>query len=175
MTHLHRVTTTVTSFPPLSSADAELLILGSMPGKASLRANQYYAHPRNAFWCLIESIYGVDRQLPYKDRCEQLQYHKVAVWDVLNTCIRKSSLDADIIGTSIVANDFEHFFTAHQNIRCIFFNGAMAEKSYRRYVLPGLPAAMGGIPTVRLPSTSPAHAAMNIEQKLALWKQIRKV
>lgn len=164
--------TTLYSFPPLSSADAELLILGSMPGKASLRANQYYAHPRNAFWALIESIFGIDKQLAYAQRCRLLSDHNVAVWDVLKMCTRESSLDSDIVASSVVTNDFENFYLAHPCIRCVYFNGAMAEKSYRRYVLPDLPAAMAEIPTIRLPSTSPAHAAMSIEQKLALWKQI---
>jgi len=166
--------TTVYSFRPISRFDAKLLILGSMPGKASLRADQYYAHPRNAFWLLIESIFGIDPRLAYEDRCAQLLQHKVAVWDVLKTCVRQSSLDSDIVDRSIVTNDFESFYSTHQRIRSVYFNGAMAEKSYRRYVLPELPDAMAVIPGVRLPSTSPAHAAMSFDQKLALWEQIRR-
>ncbi|MCB1869442.1 MAG: DNA-deoxyinosine glycosylase [Gammaproteobacteria bacterium] len=165
--------TSIYGFPPVSSPDAELLILGSMPGKASLRANQYYAYPRNAFWPLMESIYRVDRCLVYEDRCRQLLKHKVAVWDVLKKCIRKSSLDSDIVGTSVIVNDFEGFYATHRHIRNVYFNGAMAEKSYRQYVLPSLPDHMTGIPLVRLPSTSPAHAALSFEQKLAKWEQIR--
>jgi len=145
-----------------------------MPGKASLRANQYYAHPRNAFWLLMESIFNIDRRLAYEGRCRQLLKHNVAVWDVLKTCIRESSLDTDIVGTSIVVNDFESFYSAHQSVRYVCFNGAMAETSYRRYVLPKLPLAMATIPLTRLPSTSPAHATLSFEQKLSLWRQIRK-
>jgi len=102
----------------------------------------------------------------------QLLHHDVAVWDVLKTCTRQSSLDSDIVDSSIVTNNFKRFYSVHKDIRAVFFNGAMAEKSYKRYILPGLPVAMARLPLIRLPSTSPAHAALSFEQKLALWKQI---
>lgn len=165
--------TTVYSFPSLSRPDAELIILGSMPGKASLHANQYYAHPRNAFWLLMESLFGIDRCLAYEDRCMQLLEHKVAVWDVLKMCTRQSSLDSDIVESTIISNDFVGFLSAHTQIDKIYFNGAKAEKSFIRYVVPSLPEAQAAIRRIRLPSTSPAHASLNFEQKHSLWKQLK--
>jgi len=162
----------VYSFPPIADHDAERLVLGSMPGKASLRANQYYAHARNGFWPIIEALFGIPAILPYDQRCARLVRQRVAVWDVLKTCTRSSSLDADIDPASIVANDFGAFFRDHPRIRAIYFNGAMAERSFRRHVLPGLPAAATGLPGVRLPSTSPANASFSFQQKLDRWRQL---
>lgn len=146
-----------------------------MPGEVSLREQQYYAHPRNAFWQLMESIFGINRGFSYEDRCRLLLARGVALWDVVKTCRRAGSLDADIVHSSILANDFAAFYSIHRNIRSIYFNGTMAQKSYRRYVLPFLPEAMANIPQVKLPSTSPAHAALNFTQKLAQWQRISTV
>jgi TDG/mug DNA glycosylase family protein len=163
--------TRIHSFAAIASGDAERLILGSMPGKASLEANQYYAHPRNAFWTIIERAFGLDPGASYSDRIKLLTGQQVALWDVLKTCTRESSLDSDIVESSIIPNDFGAFFASHPNVRHVYFNGAMAEKSYRKHVLPTL----GEIPRiayVRLPSTSPAHASLTIEAKIAAWKCI---
>lgn len=158
----------VSSFPPISGPRARLLILGSMPGRASLAAQQYYAHPRNAFWPIIEVALGISRNLPYEQRCRQLVARDIAVWDVLQSCFRPGSLDADIDPASTMANDFSAFFADHPRIRRVCFNGATAQQMFRRHVLPTLPT--GGVPKmVRLPSTSPAHAGMRVEQKVAEW------
>lgn len=160
----------VFSFPPVAAPDARLLILGSMPGKASLAANQYYAHPRNLFWPIMGELFGAGPQLPYVERLRILQANGVALWDVLKECSRESALDADIVEASIIANDFGDFFARHAGIRRIFFNGAKAEQAFRKYVLPGL-TGLEHIELVRLPSTSPAHAAMAADQKLEQWRQ----
>ncbi len=158
----------VSSFPPLCGPRARVLVLGSMPGRASLAAQQYYAHPRNAFWPIIEAVLGIDRKLPYAQRCRQLIAHDIAVWDVLQSCFRPGSLDADIDPASILPNDFAAFFAHHPHIRRVCFNGATAQQVFRRQVLPSLPA--GRLPEmIRLPSTSPAHAGMRLEQKIAHW------
>ena len=162
----------VHSFDPLSAADARLLILGSMPGKASLRAGQYYAHPRNAYWQIIQALFGIAADLPYQQRCTRLVEQKIALWDVLKTCRRSTSLDSDIVESSIIANEFPVFFAAHPQIETVYFNGAMAEKSFERYVVPSLRGAAAVIPRVRLPSTSPANASMSFAQKLIHWKKI---
>ena len=163
----------VHSFPPIAGPDAESLVLGSMPGKASLRANQYDAHPRNAFWPIIEELFGIRVDLPYEQRCRRLQQQRLAVWDVLKTCTRSSSLDSDIDPGSMVANDLAGFFNSHPAIRAVYFNGAMAEQSFRRHVLAMLPAAVSALPMIRLPSTSPANASFSFEQKLNAWRQLR--
>ena len=161
------------SFAPISGEDARILILGSMPGKASLQAGQYYAHPRNAFWAIIEAVYGIDRNLAYAERCARLVAQRVAVWDVLKTCTRSSSLDSDIDATSIVINDFPAFLVRHPGIGRIYFNGAMAEKTFLRHVQPILTQPFTGLAKQRLPSTSPANASYSFERKLSSWKELR--
>ena len=163
------------SLPPVSEPTADRLILGSMPGKASLAANQYYAHPRNLFWPIIETLFEIPADLPYAERCRQLAGQGLALWDVLRTCTRSSSLDSDIVEGSIIAQDFEGFLRAHPRIGVIFFNGAKAESVWRRHVGPGLPDDLAAIPTVRLPSTSPANASISYPVKLRQWRAISTV
>ena len=162
------------SFPPVSGPAADRLILGSMPGKASLAANQYYAHPRNLFWPIIEILFDIPADLPYEARCRQLAEQGVALWDVLRTCTRSSSLDSDILEASIVPQDFDGFLRAHPRIGVIFFNGAKAESVWRRHVGPTLPDDLAVIPTSRLPSTSPANASIPYPVKLRQWRAVTK-
>jgi hypoxanthine-DNA glycosylase len=142
-----------------------------MPGKASLRAGQYYAHPQNAFWRIQSEFFGIPTDAPYERRVADLVRNHVALWDVLRSCTRESSLDSDIVEASIVTNDFSEFLDAHPKLTTICFNGAKAEASYRRYVLSELPER--GIRYHRLPSTSPANAAISYASKLAAWRVVR--
>lgn len=157
-------------FPPVAGAGARRLILGSMPGQASLQADRYYAHERNAFWRIMGALIGAGPELPYADRLDRLVAHRIALWDVIAACERPGSLDAAIVGASVRPNDFPAFFAAHPGIDRVFFNGAAAETAFRRHALPGL----GGrtLRLVRLPSTSPAHAAAGYADKLAAWSAI---
>jgi len=159
----------VTSFAPLSQPSATVLVLGSMPGVASIQAQQYYAHPRNHFWRIMGSIAGFDASEPYAERVAALTGSGIAVWDVLQSCVRPGSLDSAIQAGTRVANDFVSFFDEHRHIGTVCFNGGEAEKSYQRYVLPGL--SVRGVTYVRLPSTSPAHAAASWDTKLAAWRR----
>jgi TDG/mug DNA glycosylase family protein len=159
------------SFAPLAAPHCTLLILGSIPGEASLAANEYYAHPRNAFWRVLEAALDLPVALPYNERCQQVVARGIAVWDVLQTCTRTGSLDAAIDTGSIVANNFPTFFTAHPRIELICFNGTKAEEIWRRHVVPSLPQNIAAIRTLRLPSTSPAHAALSLPEKVQSWKQ----
>ena len=156
------------SFAPIAAPDATLLILGSMPGKASLLANQYYAHPRNAFWPIMGKLFGAGPDLHYARRVRVLRHAGVAVWYVLASCTRGSSLDSDIDEESIVANDFVSFFRAHPRIERVFFNGAKAGASFRRHVLPRLAATT--LRFERLPSSSPANASWSRARKLRAWR-----
>lgn len=162
------------SFPPIADTQATRLVLGSMPGKASLAAGRYYAHPQNRFWSMMEAVLGVPASLIYEERCLALRDQGIAVWDVMKMCTRTTSLDSDIVESSIVPNDFASFLLTHPRIEMIFFNGAKAETVYLRHVLPALPEAIARIPRVRLPSTSPANASIPLQTKLAQWQQLAR-
>lgn len=149
-----------------------ILILGSMPGAASLAAGQYYAHPRNAFWPIIGRLLGFPPDLPYPERLAVLRSRGIALWDVLHSCSRAGSLDASIDESSIRPNAIGRFLETHGAIQRIYFNGAKAEQAFRRHVLPSLDHRGGAMSGCRLPSTSPAHAARSLEQKLAAWRAI---
>lgn len=156
------------SLAPVASCDARVLILGSMPGAESLAKQQYYAHPRNAFWPIMASICGFSADLPYTARLQALQASGFAVWDVLAYCERQGSLDSAIRNEH--ANDFNAFLRLHPHIQLCAFNGAKALQSFRRLVLPQLTVPHPAL--LALPSTSPAHAAMSFAQKQQLWQQI---
>lgn len=161
----------VCSFPPVAAPDARILVLGSMPGKVSLAAQQYYAHRQNLFWPIMGQLFGAGPELPYAQRLEILKQSGVALWDVLKECFRESALDADIVETSIIANDFVSFFAQHPEIQYVFFNGAKAEQAFRRYALPLL-TAWPALELIRLPSTSPANASIPLAQRIAQWQQV---
>ena len=159
----------VQGFAPVAAADARILVLGSMPGVASLRQARYYAHPRNAFWPIAGQVLGFDPAADYPRRLQALRFAGVALWDVLQACERPGSLDADIRGDTLVPNDFAAFLLAHPRLVRVCFNGGKAASLYRRHVLPRLPARP--LEYVDLPSTSPAHAAASFEKKLAAWRE----
>ncbi len=161
----------VQGFPPIADARARVLILGSMPGKASLAARQYYAHAQNLFWRILGEITGAAPSLPYAARARALKSSGIALWDVLESCAREGSLDSAIDDATICANDFVSFYRAHPRIVQVFFNGAKAESCYRKHVLPLLGALAAPPGYRRLPSTSPANASMSRAHKRRVWKQ----
>lgn len=158
------------SFPPIAAPNAEILILGSMPGWISLSADEYYAHPRNTFWPIFSALYNFNAKAPYAQRVEALKSARVALWDVLYSCTRPGSLDADIDPDSLIANNLSGFLREHPAIKRVFFNGAKAESCFRKHIAPTLPTGL--VSCLRLPSTSPAHAALSPEQKLDAWRII---
>jgi hypoxanthine-DNA glycosylase len=158
------------AFPPIIGERPRLLILGSMPGEASLRLGQYYGHGRNAFWPILCDLLPIPRDSDYPTRIAALKTHRIALWDVIATCARHGSLDANIRPDSIRVNDFGALFDTHPEIRCIAFNGGTAEREFRRRVLPGLHSTHRQMDYLRLPSTSPAHAGMTVDAKLAAWR-----
>lgn len=162
----------VLGFPPASRCHARVLVLGTMPGVASLKAVRYYAHPRNAFWPIAATLLGFDVALPYEARIEALNEAGVALWDVLAACERPGSLDAAIDAQSAQANDFAGFLTAHPGITRICFNGGSAQALFRRHVLPALSKSHPEMEYAALPSTSPAHAAMPFAAKLEAWRPV---
>ena len=161
-------------FAPVAGLDALVLILGSLPGPASLERRQYYGQPRNAFWPIMGELFGAEPELAYARRLAILKANRVALWDVCQSAVRPGALDADIRRDSIVANDFAAFFGAHRRLRAVFFNGQTAAGLYDRLVLPGLPEPWQQLPRQVLPSTSPAHAAMHLTDKRARWSIVRR-
>jgi len=164
----------ISGFRPVVGADARVLILGSMPGQASLDATQYYAHPRNAFWPIICRLLNAEPEISYEQRLALIKANRIALWDVMRHCERKGSLDSAIAPSSVVANDFVDLLESNPSIGYLFFNGAQAEASFKRHVVPLL-STPGELEMTRLPSTSPAHAAMTFEQKLAQWQRVHDV
>jgi len=159
-----------TGFPPIANANSRLLILGSMPGVMSLQQQQYYAQPRNAFWPIMGELFGATTELEYGQRLQKLSDAGIALWDVLRTCERAGSLDANIDMRTARTNDFVEFFSAHAQIDRVFFNGATAARIFERQVSAEIKTAgIGPVELIRLPSTSPAHAAMRYPEKLSRW------
>ncbi len=162
----------VCSFPPIAAAGARVLILGTAPSIASLAKQQYYGHPRNAFWPIMGELFGARPELPYEERQRIVCDQGLAVWDVLRACHREGSLDAAIRRDTERPNDFVTFFREHPQIRAVFFNGTKAETAFRGHVLAKLQELSRDIRFVRLPSTSPAHAGKSFAEKLAAWKAV---
>jgi hypoxanthine-DNA glycosylase len=156
-------------FPPIADRKARVLILGSMPGEASLAAGEYYAFSHNQFWRIVGDIAGFAHDAPYARRAAALRRRRIALWDVVASCVRAGSLDSAIREDSIRVNDFAAFLAAHPAIRRVCFNGRKAESAWRRRVAPALPATLE-LEYRLLPSTSPAHAGMGYRAKLRHWR-----
>ncbi|HOJ95555.1 MAG TPA: DNA-deoxyinosine glycosylase [Methanospirillum sp.] len=151
---------------PLISPDCVALILGSYPSLLSLQAGEYYANPRNMFWMIMESVLGIPHHLPYKERISLLLNHKIGLWDVYASCMRKNSADARIHHP--IPNDLKTLISHHPFIQVIFLNGREAEKGFKKF----FPDAR--IPTRYLPSTSPAYA-IRLEEKTEMWKEVTRI
>lgn len=161
----------VESFPPVIGQAPRVLILGSMPGRASLAAAQYYAHPRNAFWRILDRLGILDATLPYAERLAALTAARIALWDVLAMCDRSGSLDVAIVAQSEVPNDVAGLLRCQPTIERILFNGMKAETAFRSHILRHLgECAAARLEYVRLPSTSPARA-IPFDVKLEAWRE----
>ena len=151
------------SLPPVLTPDTRLLVLGSFPGVASLRAQQYYAHPRNQFWPLLSALWGIDLVgLPYEPRVAEASARGLGLWDVYASCRRVGSLDSAI--RDAVFNDLASFRQRAPGLRAIAHNGGESARAMRH-------TQTLGVAVIRLPSSSPAHASWNFERKLAAWRE----
>lgn len=159
----------LSGFSPVYRCDAEILILGSMPGAVSLTAQEYYAHPRNAFWRIIEAFHAEALPHDYDARLELLMSHKIALWDVLGYCRREGSLDSNIESGSESVNDFAGLFHELPKLRLILFNGKKAHATFVRFVVKNKSVDLASLSLKLMPSTSPAYAAMSLEDKKVLW------
>ncbi|MBK8764073.1 MAG: DNA-deoxyinosine glycosylase [Burkholderiaceae bacterium] len=148
---------------PVADPRAQVLVLGSFPGQASLAAGHYYAHPRNQFWPLMSAVLGEElAALDWPARYRRLRDRRIALWDVIEACERPGSLDANIRQAS--ANDLDALLAALPRLRRIVFNGGTAARQARRF-------ADAGFEVHVLPSSSPAHAALSFERKLERWAE----
>lgn len=152
------------SLPPLVSGDTRLLILGSFPGVASLKAQQYYGHPQNHFWKILQALWPLDVMgAGYQDRSQWLLSKQLGVWDVYASCEREGSLDTSI--RKAVLNDFTLLEKLCPKLQAIAHNGGESFKHAKHTMLTGLPV-------YKLPSTSPANASWSFEKKLAAWREV---
>ncbi|MFT4197143.1 MAG: DNA-deoxyinosine glycosylase [Pseudoxanthomonas sp.] len=159
------------SLPPAVAADCRVLVLGSMPGDASLAATSYYAHPRNRFWPLMGALFGFDAAAPYAARIAALQRAGVGLWDVIGQCERRGSLDASIVPGSEVANDLLPLIASRPSLRVVAFNGGKAAQAFRRHLQPALsPALATRLVFHALPSTSPANAGFGFARLHDAWR-----
>jgi len=154
------------SFPPVVGPRPRILILGSLPGEASLRLGQYYGHPQNKFWELLGAALGENlRALPYARRLSRLKARGAALWDVVGSARRRGSLDSSI-------RDERHnpvlALIARTRVRAVFFNGRKAADSYRR----GGGTFPAGVAFATLPSSSPANASIPWARKAAAWRAV---
>lgn len=155
----------ISSFPPVVNQDSEILILGSIPGVKSLEMQEYYAHPQNKFWTIIFELFNENFTTNYHEKLQILNKHKIALWDVIDSCERKGSLDSEIKNET--ENDVLKLLKDFPNIKIIFCNG---QKSYKNLV-----KTLGKdflIPILALPSTSPLHT-IQLDKKLEAWQQIK--
>lgn len=155
------------SFPPVVARDTRILILGSLPGAASLQMRQYYGHPRNAFWKLVGDAIGVDLYgMDYPSRLQTLLAHRIGLWDVIAQARRQGSLDSDIRDHS--RNDLQTLLAQLPALETIAFNGGTAGK----IGLQALGEQARRYQVLLLPSSSPAYAALSYALKLESWRQL---
>jgi double-stranded uracil-DNA glycosylase len=153
--------------PPLLDVNTRLVVLGSFPGVASLRAQQYYGHPQNQFWKIMATLLSPNATevlaMPYAERAQWLLSQGVGLWDVYAACERVGSLDANIQNAQ--PNDLQSLLTRCPQLKLIAHNGAESFK-YVKFT------QVLGVPVYRLPSSSPANASMSIAMKLAMWRDV---
>lgn len=160
----------VTGFAPILPRKPKVLILGSMPGVASLDKRQYYGHPGNLFWPIVGKVLGFSPALPYRGRVACLQSAGIALWDVLHACERKGSADNAIVPSTERANAVDKLLQVYPQLRFVLLNGGKAHAAFRKHIVPELSARrQARLRLVCLPSTSPANAASARDKKIKCW------
>ena len=150
------------AFDPVVDANTRLLILGSLPGDASLKAGEYYGHPQNGFWRLVGGAVGIDLvPLPYPERLETLRSAGVGLWDVIASARRPGSLDGAIRDPE--AADLNRLIDSLPALKAVSFNGGTASRLGRRTLTPRSHIAL-----ISLPSSSPAYTRP-LAEKAAAW------
>lgn len=154
------------SFPYIATPNARILILGTMPGVKSLQQQQYYGHPQNNFWKILFAVFDTPFTTDYEARKNLILHNDIALWDVLQACVRPGSLDSAI--AEEIPNDFTAFLKDHPHITHLFFNGQKAAHFFKRYA-----TINDNYTLTTLPSTSPANAGKPFAAKLKEWEAIK--
>ncbi len=156
--------TRLVGLPPVIGPDTRLLVLGSFPGVASLRAQRYYGHPQNQFWKILSALWSVDLVgVAYDDRLAVVRARGLGIWDVYGACEREGSLDSAIRNAEL--NDFAWLQQQCPQLQAIAHNGGESFRHARHTQALGLPVH-------KLPSTSPANASWSFERKLGVWRDV---
>lgn len=154
----------IESFTFIANQQTKILIIGSMPGIASLRAQEYYAHPQNLFWKFVFKAYNIDYNFPtYDEKIAVLLSHCLGLWDVVKNCAREGSLDSNI--KEAVPNDFHVLINTYTNIFKFLFNGKKAFELFKKFY----PELLNQKQYAVLPSTSPANASIPLKEKESIW------
>lgn len=167
--------TSKSGLQPVTGTRSRVLILGSMPGEASLQKQQYYAYRHNAFWPILAELFGFQAELSYAERLTKLTEQGLALWDVIASCQRTGSLDSAIVTASIVVNDFMSLYKLQPDITHVVFNGQKAQLEYRRHVLTAQNENLPRLQYHLLPSTSPANARLRFADKLSAWSLLHQL
>lgn len=161
------MTDSLSGLAPLVAGNTRLLILGSFPGAASLKAQQYYRHPQNQFWRILQAIWPAGpvniSAFSYEKRSSWMLEKRVGLWDVYASCEREGSLDSNI--RNPVRNDLASLVERCPELGAIAHNGTESFKHSTQ-------TASLGLPVYKLPSTSPANAAWTFERKLGAWREV---
>lgn len=154
------------TFDPIYDKDSKILILGSFPSVKSRENNFYYGHPQNRYWKVLANILEVEVPDTPEEKAEMLLKNNIAIWDVIHSCSIIGSSDTSI--KDVVVNDFSEIL-ANSQVKTIYVNGGKAYELYHKYAEKNT-----GIKAVKLPSTSPANAAWNLERLCGVWNQIKE-
>ncbi|MCG3205231.1 MAG: hypothetical protein KCHDKBKB_01950 [Elusimicrobia bacterium] len=155
------------SFQPVVSRSSRVLILGSMPGPEALRKQQYYGFNGNHFWTIVPALFNHPKPLTYSKKIALVRRYRIALWDVIETCVRPGALDSSI--KNLVPNKIPSLLKKYPNIRAVFINGQFAHKAFNKQFKNEVQ-----LPVIVLPSTSPANAAMPLKEKIHRWGVVRK-
>lgn len=162
-----------TGFPPLVADDPRFLVLGSLPGDASIACQEYYGHPTNRFWRVLAAVFGEETPVGYPAKKRFLARHRIALWDVCAAARREGSLDANIQDETY--NDLAAFLQAHPGIRAIALNGGAAARAFGRYCRrspDSFRERIAGMKVHRFASTSAAAASWSFERLCGQWRAL---
>lgn len=152
------------TIPPVFDAESRILILGSFPSVKSRETAFFYGHPQNRFWKVLSIVLSSPLPVTIEEKKKLLLSHHIAIWDVIDSCTITGSSDSSI--RDVTPSDLTRI-TSHASIVQVFTNGGTADRLYRKYSYP-----MTKLPSIQLPSTSPANAAWNMNRLITEWSRI---